>query len=137
MLTVLPLAYISHQRTLIRHRLVNDVEDAIGPFIESKTTASHFFQGLYGADLWPLSWIFTEPSVLLVAEKFSRYKCRCNYHSDCECASAQFGKLLQQAVARVQGDLKGLCLECVRNGKSVFIEGNCRSSPCLNAAAHE
>lgn len=132
MLTVLSLAHVSLQRTVIRLQLLKGIEYAMPKFGE-RWTNNHFLKGLEGIGLWPFSQIFDAPTAGLVAERMRRYNDTCKELNGCTCKDEAFEHYLSQGAAKAEGYMKGLCLDCVRKGKYTASEGNCRSRTCVSA----
>lgn len=132
MLTVLSLAHVSLQRTVIRLQLLKGIEDAM-PKFEQRRTNTHFLGALKGIGLWPFSQIFDAPTAGLVAEGVRRYKDTCKEPNGCTCEDEAFERCLSGAAAEAEGYMKGLCLDCARKGKYTTGEGNCRSCNCVSA----
>lgn len=90
--------------------------------IHESITLVHHLQELTRIGLWPLSTSFHKASTLDVLQKLGEYR-PCD-QSHCGCSRLGLRTIVKNIVQDFNG-LRGLCLECYRNGKISPSSGNC------------
>ena len=108
-------------------------------------TGSYFLE-LSRLGLWPLSETLRKCSVERVLSKLSRYR---NYkldalsynpftkdHCGCKTCGADLQHDVRSIITEQRVSLTGLCLTCVRSGKTSLATGNCQNKDWCSGVDH-
>ena len=93
----------------------------------------YYIQELKRIDLWPILYATTAKSVQEVSDclqKYSNYPIRDTRENGmvCDRANLNFEKHLLQVREMSSKRSSGLCLNCVKKGKIMSADGNCRAA---------
>ena len=100
----------------------------------SRLAKSGFFiEQLDYIGLWPIPYTNTQKSIQEVSSRLLKFE---NYSSQdtseygqlCDDTTTDFKHRLLQATEVTSKRSRGLCLNCVKNGKIMIAEGNCRAT---------
>lgn len=106
------------------------IEDIMGQAMKDEEndndalTIYHLLDKLKMIKLWPFSTKFQSLTIQDITEMLQNLD-PCPGTCGCTCESYRIKEGLVVAVNDVEAKLKGLCLECVRHGRVLFLEGNC------------
>ena len=86
---------------------------------------------LHRIGLWPIPYISTQKSIQEISNcllKFNDYSINDPDKSGGLSCDLDFKHHLLQATEKASKRSRGLCLNCVKNGKIMIAEGNCRAT---------
>ena len=92
-----------------------------------------FIKELDRIGLWPIPYTNTRKSIQEISSclrGFENYSVHDPFEHDhyCDTADINLKDLLIQAIETTSKRSRGLCLNCVKNGKIMIAEGNCRAT---------
>ena len=110
-----------------------DYHHSSGKICFRVSKSGFYIQELYRIGLWPIPDTSTQKSIEEISNCLLGFENDTFIHRSkigpmCDVANIDFKDLLLQATERTMKRSRGLCLNCVKKGRIMIADGNCRAT---------